>query len=226
MRLNERQKKSALFIARPAILAALLLAGQVALRLIPNVEVVTLFLMVAAFVFPPSVALIASVVFCAGEFLIYGFGYWVVAYFIYWPLLVIVSFTLKRIKDDSKRGLTAILIAAFMTTFFGVLTSLIDALFATGFSDMKLFLVYFPIVYVRGIYFYIVHVVANVAIVAFFFNPLSYALIRSKLTDIQKFPREKKIRERPSQEEPLPSHARPNKEYNQTEPPELLQNHE
>ena len=184
MRLTVKQKRNALFVARPAILAALLLAGQVALRVVPNVEVVTLFLMVAAFAFPPSTALIASVVFCAGEFLIYGFGFWVVAYFIYWPLLVLVSFTLKKIKTDKARGFAAAGIAAASTTFFGALTSLIDVLFAVGFKDAGLFFFYYPLKYVNGMYFYITHIVSNVILVSVFFNPLVVALRKSKLTNL------------------------------------------
>lgn len=171
--------KTALRIVMPALIAALLLSGQVALAIIPNVEVVTLIVIVSAYVFSPGVTIIAVLVFCTGEWLIYGFGYWVVSYYIYWPLLTAVSLILKLLKNTWLRNIIAVLIAAVLTTFFGVMTSAVDTVVVSGFNVD--FFDYFPIIYIRGAYFYIVHIVSNSITIGCLFTPLSLALKRIKL---------------------------------------------
>lgn len=163
-------------IAQTGIIAAILLAGQVALQFIPNVEIVTVIIIVAAFVFPPSVSIMASVIFATGEWLIYGFGYWVVAYYIYWVLLALVATSLKLIRNPKKRNIIAVVIAVVQTAFFGVLTSAIDAAFASNMS--RLFFTYFPIIYARGVWFYVTHIISNAIIVGLIFTPLSKSLAR------------------------------------------------
>jgi len=169
--------KTARAIVLPAVIAAMLLAGQVGLRFIPNVEIVTVIIMVSAFTFPFYVSIAAAFAFCAGQLLIYGFGTWVPAYFIYWPLLAAASLSLKLIKKPVVRTVAAVAAAVIFTTLFGVLTSAVDGLMIFGFSAE--FLTYFPIVYMRGIYFYIVHIISNAIIVAVLFPLLSRALKRA-----------------------------------------------
>lgn len=106
--------------------------------------------------------------------MIYGFGYWVVAYYIYWPLLAAIASLLKLIRNPLPRNIAATVIAVVITTFFGVLTSVVDAAFASNLS--KTFVIYFPIIYMRGIWFYVTHIVSNAVIVPLLFNPLSKAL--------------------------------------------------
>lgn len=170
----DNRQAAARRIAQTAVIAAILLAGQVALRVIPNVEIVTMVIIVAAFVFPPVVSVGAAVVFATGEWLIYGFGYWVAAYYIYWPMLAVAATLLKLISKPQLRSIAATVIAVVLTAFFGVLTSIVDAAFASNLS--KMFFVYFPIIYMRGIWFYVTHIVSNAVIVSLLFSPLSRAL--------------------------------------------------
>ena len=62
-----------------------------------------------------------------------------------------------------------------VTACFGVLTTLIDAIIGAGRSE-RTFSYIFVVTYVRGIYFYIVHVVGNAA-----FNIVLFAPMRTLL---------------------------------------------
>jgi len=157
-------------IVLTALAAALLSAGKQALASIPNVEVVTLFIMLYAACFKPQIAFIATQVYIVIEIFIWGFNTWVFAYLIHWNLLALFTFFLARIFKVKNRfvylGYTIV-----MTALFGVLTSAIDALVGWGKTGLS-FVTLFTAIYVRGIYFYIVHVVGNAAINLTLFAPM------------------------------------------------------
>ncbi|MCL2675258.1 MAG: hypothetical protein FWE84_01530 [Firmicutes bacterium] len=161
-----------------ALIAAILVAGKESIALIFGVEVVTLTIIVCAFVFPPRVSITAAVVFCTLEWLIYGFGYWVVAYYLYWPPLALVASLLRLVKKTLPRNILAVVIAVTVTAFFGVLTSVVDAAFAS-FGEWRLFFVYFPIIYIRGVWFYAPYIVSNGVIVGVLFTPLTGVLVKN-----------------------------------------------
>jgi len=165
-------------IVQSAAIAALLLAGQVALRVIPNVEIVTVVIIVSAFVFRARVTVLSAIVFCTGQWFIYGFGYWVVAYYIYWPLLAFVSLSLKLCKNKAVCNILAVILAVVLTSFFGVLTTATDVIMSGLSRD---FFTFFVVIYVRGVYFYITHIVSNAVIVALLFSPLAKILVKFKV---------------------------------------------
>ena len=171
--MDARTKNLTLRICQAAVIAGLLFAGQVALAGIPNVELVTVIIIVSAVVFPPAVTFSAVAVFCTCEWLLWGFGYWVISYYIYWPLLAGASLTLRLIKKPLAKNAVAVAIAVVMTAFFGVLTSLVDITMAGVPSDI--FWEYLGIKYVVGIWFYVTHIVSNTVIVAVLFTPLTKA---------------------------------------------------
>lgn len=161
-------------IVLPAVIAAILIVVKEALAFIPNVEAVTLIIVVCAYVFPARTTIFASIVFCTGEWLIYGFGYWVVAYYIYYPLLAATALFLKLVKKPIWRAVAATAIAVVLTAFFGVLTSAVDALFIVGFKNV--FFKYFAVIYARGIYFYLTHIISSFVTVSVLFTPISLSL--------------------------------------------------
>ena len=171
-------------LVRAAVVAALLLAVKEALRFIPNVELVTVIIIVSAYAFSPKVSFLTTFVFCTAQWLLYGFGYWVVSYYLYWPALTAAALSLKRVRNAAARSVAAVFIAAVFTAAFGVLTTAVDVLFVWGFSGS--FFTYFPIWYARGLLlpypFYIVHFVSSVATVGFLFFPLSKVLERYERT--------------------------------------------
>lgn len=173
MKNKQRLKKSAKYVCYVAIMAATLTVGKLALSFIPNVEVVTLLIICYSSTFGRKYAIPATLIFCTVEIAIYGFGTWVLLYYIHWNMLsVISSFALKK-----RKLWIATLIAVLCTAFFGVLSTGIDVIFAGAYgvpkSELgKLYSAY----YVRGIWFYVVHVVSNLLIVTALYLPLTKVL--------------------------------------------------
>ncbi len=174
---GKKGRLAAEYVVKVAVMSALLTALKFALSFIPNVEVVTLLIMVYAAVFGAAYALPAVLVFCAVEVAVYGAGSWVVLYFLYWPLLAVVS---CLIFARRRSVIAAVLTAAVMSVLFGVLSACCDTLFvAAGFSGLDL-AAYWTAYYVRGLYFDLVHIASNFIVVAVLFVPLCAAGDRIK----------------------------------------------
>ena len=155
-------------IALVGITAATLECAKLALSALPNIEVVTLLVALYGYVFG-WYGLLSAVVFVSIEPLIYGFGTWVVSYYIYWPLLALTFMLLGKIKIKNRWLLTAVAIA--MTFFFGVLTSLVDVGLLSGNFDN--FFYRFGIYYARGAIFYTIQLICNAVLFPLFFVFLS-----------------------------------------------------
>lgn len=153
-------------IAVIALIAALLSIVKLALSFIPNVECVTLIIAVFTSVFGIGITLPAVLIFVANEILIYGIGTWVISYFVYWPLLTLGFGICKKFGG---KDIAYMITAIIFTIFFGVLTSLIDTGLFTGFYEN--FFNRFTVIYIRGIVFYIVHIISNSFVFIFLFSP-------------------------------------------------------
>ena len=156
-------------IVLTALAAALLSAGKQALAAIPNVEVVTLLIMLYAACLKPQIAFAATAIFIVIECFIWGIHTWVLAYVIHWNFVAFMTFLLSRIFKIKNRfvyfGFTVL-----VTASFGVLTTAIDSLVAAGRG--KNFAKVFALVYVRGIYYYVIHVVGNAVFNITLFAPM------------------------------------------------------
>jgi len=169
-------RTNTLKIALIATFAAMMTGGKLALTFIPNVEPVTLFIVLISSVFGLSYSLPAALIFVSVESYIYGFNYWLIPYYIYFPLLATVFYLLTRKKKSIFFNAAA---AAVMTMIFGVLTTAADAIFLGDFN-YELFFKLFGAYYARGAVFFIVHIVSNFVIVLFLYKPLSEFLIKIK----------------------------------------------
>ena len=183
--------KNAKTLATLAVMTALLIVGKWSLNVLANVEVVTLFCAVFGYTFG-FIAIIPSTIFCFEEMLVWGAHTWVICYFLHWNLVVIAFALLgarKRKKlSRGQEGESAntkdnfsfafdvaipTAVAVTLTALFGVLTSAVDAVFACINSSWDKFLVYFSVIYARGIVLYIVHVVCNFVAFLTLFYPLT-----------------------------------------------------
>ena len=173
---KKRAISGARAIALVGITAATVECGKLALAALPNIEIVTLLVALYGYVFG-WYGVASAVVFVSIEPLIYGFGTWLPAYFIHWPLVAIVFMLLGRIKLKNRWIITAIAVA--LTFFFGVLTSIIDVGLLTGNFDR--FFYRFGVLYARGIVFYAIQIVCNAVLFPLFFNFLA-----GKLSTIRK----------------------------------------
>jgi len=155
------------------MLSATLTAGKLALSFIPNVEIITILIMVYSTVFERKIAVFSSLVFCTIEVLLYGFNSWVILYFIHWNALALLSGTLLK----KPRIIVAVLLSVIMTFAFGVLDSIIYTVMAAAggvpnYQLLNLLIAY----YLRGGWFYLVHIVSNACVVGALYIPLVLAL--------------------------------------------------
>ncbi len=160
-------------VALVGIMAATVECGKLVLVAVPNVEVVTLLLAIYGYAFG-WLGMLAAAVFVCIEPVIWGFGSWMVSYFIYWPLVAFVFLMLGRARVKNRFILA--FIAVGMTAFFGVLTSLIDVgLFMGRFDN---FVYRFSIMYMRGVTFYLTQMICNAILFLTVFPFLSKKLLR------------------------------------------------
>lgn len=158
--------------------AAILSAGKMAFAVIPNIEVVTLFIMLFACVFKPQVCFISTIIFIAMETLIWGLASWVISYIIHWNFISLATYFMANVLHVRNKFIYFAFVL-IVTTMFGVLTSFVDALIAWD-KTGKSFGLLFTAIYMRGCYFYISHIVGNGIINLLLFAPLRTLL--EKLT--------------------------------------------
>ena len=152
------------YTALVGMMAATIECAKLALAAIPNVEAVSLLIALYSYVFGWA-GLLASLVFVSIEPLVWGFGTWMVSYFIYWPLLALLFVFFGKAKVNGRFVITG---AVVLSTFlFGILTSLVDIGLFSGSFDR--FFYRFGIYYARGVVFYVVHIVSNLVIFLFLF---------------------------------------------------------
>lgn len=167
-------------VALVGIMAATISCAKLALSFLPNVEVVTFLIAVYSYVFGFA-GVISALVFVCVEPLIWGFGAWVITYFIYWPALALLFCLLGKTKRGTRWSATGIALA--MTLLFGVLSSVIDVLFLTGitpyfFGNLLLF-------YSRGFVFYAIQLACNAVLffTLFEFTVRKLAIIKGERSD-------------------------------------------
>lgn len=166
-------------VCRIGLMAAAIECAKLVLASLPNIEAVTLLVAVFSFVFGWE-GVVATVLFVAIEPLIWGFGTWVISYFIYWPLVAAVFLLLGKIKFKRcvARVASATACALVLTLFFGVLTSFVDVgLFSGKFDN---FFARFAVYYARGAVFYLLQLVTNAVVFPILFHPMTTKLYKLK----------------------------------------------
>ena len=142
-----------------AVLGATLIAVQYAMSPLPNIELVSLLIIIYACVFG-GFALYPVLVFITVEGLLYGFGIWWISYLYVWPLLVFIACVLQK---HSSRILWAIVSGGF-GLLFGALCA-IPYFFIAGSSGALAY-------WIAGIYFDLLHFLGNFTLAFFLFTPL------------------------------------------------------
>ncbi len=148
------------------VLSAIIVALQVALAALPNVELVTVLMLVYTLVLPLSSSLLITAIFATLEMLIWGSGDWVVGYFWIWPIWVLLVASLKHhFKQSAYRWA---LLSGLWGALFGILFSLNHGLF----YGFKFSLAY----WIRGIPFDVIHTLANYLTTLVLFKPTYHVL--------------------------------------------------
>jgi hypothetical protein len=142
-------------IALVALMGALLVLGKEALNFLPNIEMVTLLLIVYTVGLGWKRALLASLLFSALEIPIYGVNTWVLMYFINWPLLVGLTVLVQKWL---KNNLMYALLSGLWGVLFGIFCAFEQAFFYTG---SKSYLAYAWAYWLAGLSFDALHVAGN-----------------------------------------------------------------
>ena len=175
-RRSSKRTSPARIIALIGIMAATVECGKLALSFLPNIEVVTILLALYGYVFG-IYGVVAAVVFVSIEPIIYGFGTWIVSYYIYWPIVAAVFMLLSKIRVKNRFIITGV--AVFLTALFGVLTSLVDIGLFSGFFEN--FWYRFGIYYLRGAPFYAAQLTCNLILFLTLFK-----FFAAKLEEVKK----------------------------------------
>ena len=141
------------------VLGALMFALQVAMAFLPNIEPVSLLVMIFAAVFGWK-CLYPVYIFVIMEILFYGLSLWNVYYLYVWAILAVASIVLRKTESV---WIWAILSAVF-GLLFGALCAIADV-FIGGFG-------YAVARWVSGIPFDVTHCAGNFVIAALLFKPL------------------------------------------------------
>lgn len=86
-------------MTRIALLSAILYVSKIALEFLPNIELVSLLVIIYSLVFGWETILIVTV-FNMFELIQWGFGTWWISYLYVWPLLCVITMLLKKIIKE------------------------------------------------------------------------------------------------------------------------------
>jgi energy-coupling factor transport system substrate-specific component len=163
--MNKKQTLTTREIAVMGVMIAVLEAAVHAMAALPNVEPVTLLLILyTLFLGRKVIYVVAAYLLLEGCF--YGFGVWWIAYLYIWPLLTFLTYLLRR---QQSAWIFAILSGLF-GLFFGALCS-IPYCFIGGIS-------YGFSWWVAGIPYDLIHCVSNFILCLVLFQPLKKCMER------------------------------------------------
>ena len=141
------------------MLAALTFGAKVAMSYLPNIEPVSLMVMIFGVVFGWK-ALFPVYVYVAAEILFYGLGTWNVNYLYIWSILVVAAVLLRNLRHP----LGWAVLSGVFGLLFGALCAPVDVVIGGwGYAAAK---------WVSGIPFDIAHCVGNFVIALLLFTPL------------------------------------------------------
>lgn len=152
-----------------AAMTAVLEVSKHALDALPNIELISLLVILYTLHFGLKKTMAPVLIFSAVEMMIYGIGIWTVTYFYVWPVLVLLA---NAFRNHASR-LNISLLSAVFGLFFGLLCALVTVLIGgirTAFAW-----------WIAGIPYDLVHCAGNFVIAFLLYLPLSNAL--SHLTD-------------------------------------------
>ena len=150
-----------------AILSSILTLSQIALSFIPNVELVTLLIMIYSLIYKEKTLYIV-VIFVIMMGLLHGFGTWWFGYLIIWPLFSLI--TCKLSKSLEGNYLRMSICSGIFGFIFGMLYTIPNIIFA----GVKAGSAY----YIAGIPYDIIHGTGNYFLMLFLGERI-YKLITS-----------------------------------------------
>lgn len=148
-----------------ALMSVVLYGVQVAFAFIPNVELVSLLIIIFSLVFGYKVFFIIFV-FVIIEGLTYGFGTWWIAYIYVWPILAVFVLIFRRIQSAY--------LWAFVSGVFGLLFGFLCSLTFLFLGGPQMVFTY----WISGIMFDVLHSISNFVVALVLFNPIKSLLLK------------------------------------------------
>ena len=146
-------------IALMGMLIATLEVGKIALNAIPNVEIVTLLIILYTMQYGRK-TIYAVIVFVLLECFMWGIGLWTIMYMYIWPLLAVIVYFLRRIDN-----------VWFWSIFAGIYGMLFGALGPLVYLFMGGVKTAFAW-WIAGIPWDVVHGISNLVLMAALYRPL------------------------------------------------------
>lgn len=148
------------------LMSAILIVLQVALSFLPNIEMVSLLIILYTLILGPK-TIYSIYVFVIAEGLIYGFGIWWFNYLYVWLILYFIAILFRKVTSPFYWAV----ISGFFGLSFGALCSIpyfITGGIPSGFAY-----------WVNGIPFDLIHGPANFIIALILFKPLYHILSKA-----------------------------------------------
>ena len=155
-------------MTRIALLSAILYVSKIALEFLPNIELVSLLVIIYSLVFGWETILIVTV-FNMFELIQWGFGTWWISYLYVWPLLCVITMLLKKIIKEE------FLIWAMVSGGFGLI-------FGSLFAVLNILIspTYAWSYFISGLPWDVVHCIGNFVIMIMVGKPLYRLLMMLK----------------------------------------------
>ena len=152
-------------IATMGMMVAILEVVKFALMFLPNVELVSLMIILFTLLIGKKAFLVVTA-FSLVESIIWGFGLWSIGYFYVWPILVMLTLFLKKYMNN----VVCAIVSGFFGLFFGALFAL-TPIFTSGFEAAVAY-------WLSGLPFDLIHCISNFFLALVAFRPLKYICLR------------------------------------------------
>lgn len=147
-----------------AMMSTILFTVQIVIAVLPNIELVSLLVIIYTLVFRWRTLLIIYI-FAVLQGLVYGFGPWWIMYLYIWTILFLIVTLL--------RNNTSVIIWAFVSGIYGLMFGALCSLVYFFLGGLKTVIAF----WIAGLQFDIIHGIANFIICLVLFKPL-YLLLK------------------------------------------------
>lgn len=149
-------------VVQVGLYSAALIALQVALSSLPNIEVVSFLFVIYGITLSLKMNLAIAFVFVSIQMMVWGFGDWVIGYYWIWPIWSLIIYFLKPLLKENHYAW------ALMSGAWGILFGILFAVNHGIFYGFNYSLAY----WIKGLSFDLIHIVSNYIIMLILFNPV------------------------------------------------------
>lgn len=172
---NSKFKLTAKEIALIGMMIAVLEVSKIALMGLPNIELVTFWIIMFTLYFGKRIWF-ALPVFILLEGALFGFGIWWIMYLYIWPLLVLIAWLFRKIESS----LTWAIISGFYGLLYGFFCSFPYFVIGTSSGGLKSGLYAGITWWIAGIPFDLIHGIANFFIMLILYRPIKAVMSKTK----------------------------------------------